>query len=268
MECSNCGVSEDRVRLFDAVSSRGIVKLCEKCSSDSRFPVIRKPAVFRLKETEKKSSVYERLSRSAGIEPRQESKRKDKAEELLEEVVNKNYEQKLREQKIPRPDLVDNFHWIVMRSRRLKKLTQEQLAKQISEPEAAIRMAEKEIVPEGDSLIIKLEKFLGVKLRKNASYLEEKEIIEPQREEQSGIKGFDSKDFDNITIADLKRMKEKKEAQIFEIPSEDTDEVEREAEILKTSSRLGQSKEAEILEDSETEEDSKKYSGEEESKTF
>ncbi len=99
MECSNCGISGDRVRLFDAVSGMGIVKLCEKCSSDSGFPVIRKPAVFQLKESEKKSSVYERLSRSAGIEPRKEPEKKDKEEELLKEVVDKNYEQKIQEQK-------------------------------------------------------------------------------------------------------------------------------------------------------------------------
>jgi ribosome-binding protein aMBF1 (putative translation factor) len=216
MECSNCGISGDRVGLFDAVSGRGIIKLCEKCSSDLGFPVIRKPTVFQLKESEKKLSMYERLSRSAGIEPGQEPERKDKAEELLKEVADKNYEQKLQEQETLRPDLVDNFHWIIMRARRLKKLTQEQLAKHISEPEAAIRMAEKEIVPEGYSLIIKLEKFLEVKLRKNASYPEEKEITEPHREEQFGIKGFDPKDLDNITIADLKRMKDEREAKILE----------------------------------------------------
>jgi len=215
MECSNCGISGDRVRLFDAVSGRGIVKICEKCSPELGFPIVRKPAVFQLKETEKKSSVYERLSRSAGIEPGQEPEKKDKEEETLKEVVDKNYEQKISEQKTPRSDLVDKFHWIIMRARRLKKLTQEQLAKQISEPEAAIKMAEKEIVPEGDSLIIKLEKFLEIRLRKNVPVPEEKEITEPN-EEQSGTKGFDPNDLDNLTIADLKRMKDEREAKIFE----------------------------------------------------
>ncbi|MCP6719542.1 MAG: helix-turn-helix domain-containing protein [Patescibacteria group bacterium] len=254
MECSNCGTSGDRIRFFDVVSNRGIVKLCEKCSSESGFPIVRKPAVFQLKESEKKSSVYERLSRSAGIEPGHEPEMKDKAEEILKEVVNKNYEQKLQEQKTPRSDLMDNFHWIIMRARRLKKLTQEQLAKQISEPEAAIRMAEKGIVPEGYSLIIKLEKFLGVKLRKNVSYPEEKEFSELDYEEKPEISGFDPKGLENLTISDLKRMKDEREAKIFETPSEDADE----AEIFKTSSKLGQGKEEEIFENPE----------EDESKTF
>ena len=226
MECSNCGISGDRVRLFDTVSGRGIVKLCEKCFSDSGFPVIRKPAVFQLKESEKKSSVYERLSRSAGIEPGQESERKDKAEELLKEVVNKNYEQKIQEQKTSRSDLGDNFHWIIMRARRLKKLTQEQLAKQISEPEAAIRMAEKGAVPEGYSLIIKLERFFGVKLRKNALYPEEKESLESDQEKKPEVSGFDQKNLENLTIADLKRMKDEREAEIFEKSEEDSVEDE------------------------------------------
>jgi len=221
MECSNCGISGDRVRLFDAVSGRGIVKICEKCSSELGFPIVRKPAVFQFKETEKKLSVYERLSRSAGIEPGQEPEKKDKAEQFLKEVADKNYEQKITKQKTPRSDLVDNFHWILMRVRRLKKLTQGQLAKQVSEPEAAVRMAEKGIVPEGYSFIIKLEKFLGIKLRKNALYPEEKESPELNQEKKSEISGFDSKNMENLTIADLKRMKEKKEAQIFEKSEED-----------------------------------------------
>lgn len=216
MECSNCGVSGDRVGLFDAISGRGIVKICGKCSPESGFPVIRKPTVFQLKENEKKLSVYERLSRSAGIEPRQEPEKNGKAEQLFKEVVDKNYEQKIQEQQAPRSDLVDNFHWNIMRARRLKKLTQEQLAKQISEPEAAVRAAEKGIVPEGYSLIIKLEKFLGIELRKNALYYEEKESPESNQEKKSEISGFDPKNLENLTIADLKRMKEKKEAQIFE----------------------------------------------------
>ena len=220
MECFNCGVSGDRVRLFDVVSGRGIVKICERCSSEERLPIVRKPTVFQLKESEKKSSVYERLSRSAGIKPGQEPERKDKAEEPLKEVVDKKYEQKIQEQKIPRSDLVDNFYWIIMRTRRLKKLTQEQLAKQISEPEAAIRMAEKGLVPEGYSLIIKLEKFFGVRLRKNASYPEEKESPESNQEKKSEISEFDPKNLENLTIADLKRMKDEREAKILELSEE------------------------------------------------
>ena len=51
--------------------------------------------------------------------------------------MDKNYKEKVGEDlsKKPRADLVDNFHWIIMRARRMKKLTQAQFAKEIGESE-------------------------------------------------------------------------------------------------------------------------------------
>ena len=70
-------------------------------------------------------------------------------------------------EKKPRPDLVDNFHWLIMIERRKRKLTQEQLAKEIGESETVIKMAEQGFLPEDDyKIITKLESFLGVKIRK------------------------------------------------------------------------------------------------------
>ena len=77
-----------------------------------------------------------------------------------------------------------------------------------------------------------MEKFLGVKLRKNVSYPEEKEFSELDYEEKPEISGFDPKGLENLTISDLKRMKDEREAKIFETPSEDADEAESEAKIF------------------------------------
>ena len=220
MECFNCGVSGDRIRLFDAVSGRGIVKICERCSSEERLPIIRKPTTFQFEELEKKSSVYERLSRSAGIEPMEEKPEKkelEKIEATLKEVADKNYEQKIQEKPEPRSDLVDNFHWIIMRVRRLKKLTQEQLAKAISEPEIAIEMAERGILPEGDyRLVKKLENYLGIRLVKEESVKKKYEgsLDELSFENNEKI-SFDPTGSQNLTIADLKKMKEEREAKIL-----------------------------------------------------
>ncbi len=219
MECFNCGVLGNRERLFDAISGKGVVKVCEKCSSEERLPVVRKPTIFQLNESERKQTVYERLSRSAGIEQMEEipGKRElEKTEATLKEVADKNYEQKIQSKLKSRTDLVNNFHWIIMRARRLKKLTQEQLSKRISEPEPAIAMAEKGIVPEGDSLIIKLENFLGIRILKEARvYRGGWENREESKFEASGRVSFDTTAVKSLTIDDLKKMKEEREAKIL-----------------------------------------------------
>jgi len=223
MECFNCGISESKARLFDAVSSRGIVKICDVCSKNERMPIVRRPTTFQLKESEKTLSIYDRLSKLSGIEG--ESRRKDgKAEINLRKIVDRNFESKVSSEKRPRPDLVDNFHWIIMRVRRLKKLTQKKLAQEISESEVAIKMAERGVLPEDDyRLVNKLESFLGIKIIKTKiQKLPEKQPVR--------IIKFDPSAVQNLTIADLKKMKEEKEAAIFKINEEDIKESETETE--------------------------------------
>lgn len=90
-----------------------------------------------------------------------------------------------------------------MRERRAKKITQEQLAKEISESEAAIKMAEQGILPDdGYKLVKKLESFLGISLIKS----EVRKTI-PEKQPARILK-FDSATVQNLVISDLKRMKE------------------------------------------------------------
>jgi len=218
-ECYKCGISGNEARLFDAITKEGIFKICNKCLGEEDIPVIRKPTTFQLKESEKPPTVYERLSRVAGISSEEHkekfSRAHDEKKQLLEkqettlrEIVDRNYEEKIKDQKKEeagqfqekpkRADLIDNFHWILMRARRRKKLTQEQLANEIAESKTAIEMAEKGILPEDDyRLVNKLEVFLGVR------------IIKPEaRPEPAKPKfGLDENTTKELTISDLKEMK-------------------------------------------------------------
>lgn len=225
MECFNCGISDSKARLFDAVSSRGIVKICDVCSKNERMPIVRRPTTFQLKESEKTLSIYDRLSKLSGIKG--ESRRKDsKAEINLRKIVDRNFESKVSSEKRPRPDLVDNFHWIIMRVRRLKKLTQKKLAQEISESEVAIKMAERGVLPEDDyRLVNKIESFLGIKIIKT------KIQKFPEKQPVMIIK-FDPSAVKNLTIADLKRIKEENEKNR---PSVANLKEEKEAGILSTS---------------------------------
>jgi ribosome-binding protein aMBF1 (putative translation factor) len=214
MECSVCGVSRKKVRLLDAISSEGIVKICEACSKAEDMPILRRPTTFQLKESEKKpSGIYDMLSsvrrqKKESLEEFGKKYEKIKTETTLKEIVDKKYEMMVSEEKKPRPELVDNFHWIVMRARRLKKLTQEQLAKEISESIAAIKMVEQGILPEDDyRLVNKIEGFLGINLVKDVSKIPE---FSHEKSPARIIK-FDTKTMKDLTISDLKGIKEQTE---------------------------------------------------------
>ncbi len=57
--------------------------------------------------------------------------------------------------------MVDNFHWIIMRARRARKLTQKQFAEAIEESEEAIKMAEKGVLAKNDLVLVnKIENHL------------------------------------------------------------------------------------------------------------
>ena len=216
--CFNCGVPANRVRLFDAISDEGLIKVCEKCSRDEHIPIIRRPTTLQLKEAERKQSFYEKSSLSLD-KPKSETPEKKEQEVTLREIVDRNYEQRIPKKVGPRPEMINNFHWIIMRARRMKKLTQAQLAKQVLESEAAIKMAEQGVLPEDDyKLVNKLENFLGIKIIR-PEFVEEVNPPSFPRE-----LGFDMNEARILTIDDLRRLKEEKGIDV-EIESEEIEEI-------------------------------------------
>ena len=201
MECSICGLQYSENMLLDAVSSKEIIKVCESCSRKENLPILRRPSTSQLKEAEKIVPYYKRVG-----DFRERKMVPDKTETTLKQIVDRNYERSFQGEKKPRPDLVDNFHWIIMRERRMKKITQEQLAKEISESEAAIKMAEQGILPDdGYKLVKKLESFLGINLIKS----EIRKTI--SQNQPARILKFDPATVQNLTISDLKRIREERE---------------------------------------------------------
>lgn len=232
-ECAKCGISGETVRLFDAISKKGVVSLCPSCVEVDGVPIIQKPTTHQLKDVESRANVYERLSRMAGVDPvehlqkfhPQEAKKREKlaAQEVsLRQLVDRNYEKKHegKLEKKPRTDLVENFHWVVMRVRRARKLTQDELARGIGESVAAIKMVEQGVLPEDDyRLVRKLEAFLGIRIVK----------AENREKSVAPAKLFDKVGSKEITIGDLQEVK----------AVQDTDEmVEEFAEEKKINERF------------------------------
>lgn len=221
MECFKCGTSGEKVRLFDAISDEGIIKICEYCANEEDLPVIKRPTTEQLKTAESNTSVRKMLTRmSSGRaaldeEYQKDKKRLEKQEISLRDLVDRNYKDTPKKS-IPRPDLVDNFHWVIMRARRSRKVSYKQLAEAISESEAAVQMAEKGILPEDDNkLINKLETYFGVRLVKDPF----RNRVPPRESFRSEIKRtpparlrFDPYTTKTLTISDLQEMKRKREA--------------------------------------------------------
>ena len=199
-ECFKCHVPETKALLFDAILPDGIVKICSKCSPEEDIPII-KDTLFP--KIEKQQTVRERLSKLSGINNVEKASFKLNEKNELRKLVNDNYI--FKENLKLKEDLIRNFHWVVLRARRLKHLTQEQLAQEINEPEIVIRKIETGSAPEKMDIIIKLEKCLNIRLTTKSEVQEPSEIKEE----------FDIKNFEDLTIYDLYEMDKKRDKEVF-----------------------------------------------------
>jgi len=206
--CCKCGVPETKVLLFDAILPEGIMKICGKCSPKENIPLIIKKFSS---ETEKQPSVREILSKLSGVDlPEKKDYGGEKQEENLKRMIDRNIGENLgifRNDSNSKKELVDNFHWIIMRARRIKHLTQEQLAQGIREPARAVKLIEDGFVPERKEIIDKIENYLGVRIKKG----DEKS----KKIERKGITDIDFKSIEDLTIADLQEMKKNREEEIL-----------------------------------------------------
>jgi len=205
MECSKCGALN--VRLFDVITGEGIIKLCQYCLSEEDAPVIKKPTVSQFQSVNKNLSVYDRLSKSVGLNASehkknifgsQQQEQLKQQEGTLRDLVDQRFD-RVKEKPKKREDLIDNFHWVIMRARRSKKMTLTQFAMEIGESEKVVKMAEQGILPEGDNSIVKkIETILAIRIFKPEF---------AQKAEHKKQLGFDEFTAKTLTISDLQEMK-------------------------------------------------------------
>lgn len=221
-ECQKCGISGERIRLYEVISDEGIIFMCEDCALKDDLPIIRKPTTFQLKAVERTQTVHERLSRASGVthssgtrfETLKEPTELKKQEIGLKSIIEKKFQGKYAKNESPRVDLVENFHWVITQARRRKKASVEQLAREIGESEIAVKMAEEGILPEDDyRLVNKLENALGIRLRNIPIEKEKSKIsFEPiEKKTPARMLDFKPEVVKNLTIDDLRRMKKAKD---------------------------------------------------------
>ncbi len=217
-KCFKCGISDSDAILFDAICNEGVKKICKNCLENEKLPVIKKPTEMQIEKSKEKnsSSVYERLSKI------------NKPKENSKIDTNISYERSLRSLcrqeensllEFPK-ELVEHFHWIIMRKRRNKKITHKSLAEKIKVPEQVLISIEKGKVPENYlEIISKIEKELDTIL-----------IKEEFRNKKLAYMPEDKASYDDLTISDLREMKRKKEEKLIkeEWPKEKEDLSEEE----------------------------------------
>lgn len=169
--CFRCGISSERTILYDAISNKGLVKICSSCNIREGFPILKKSGA---PPEEKRQSVYERLSTISGFDKREREKHEQeekmrKQNEDIKQVLDKRFKDEMMAGELKKdttdPSLVRNFHWDMMRARRMKHMTQEQLAEALGESVLAIKMAERGMLPrEKERLVKKIENYLKIKI--------------------------------------------------------------------------------------------------------
>lgn len=211
-ECIKCGVTEDKALLFDVISPSGIVKICRRCNVEEDLPLIKKARDIEAPEFGRESFLDKR-KREFVFDKEDDLRRKE--DTTLREIVDRNFEKRIPEKEEVGGDFVYNFHWIIMRARRAKKLTQSQFAEEIKEPESAIKMLEEGRVPKDSSrLILKVENYLGIKIMNKERDIysdeidSEKDEIKKQFEKEIS---FDPLTTKSLTISDLQKMKKKED---------------------------------------------------------
>ncbi len=208
--CLRCGISGEKALLYDVITLEGVQKICRKCSFKEELPLIKNKNLNELKDFEKKHDIFERISRVSKIDNKKKLNQRnfvlEQQESTLKDLVEKNICKGLNKNAKPREDLVRNFHWIIKRQRRIKKVTIKQFALVIHEAEKTLEMAEQGVIPEGYDLIRKIENFLGIILIKDEPY-QELVTKEKQLGKELTFDRFVAKD---IMISDLHELEEKK----------------------------------------------------------
>lgn len=128
--------------------------------------------------------IYNRLVKYSKNSEEIEKQNKINVEKERHEVATKNI---ISESKNlgKYEELIDNFHWHIQHGRRLKKVSQKQLAEMIAEKEETIVSAEKGSLPEDyNKLVSKLEQFLNIKIKKKE---DKPEIKNSLNEEDNSI---------------------------------------------------------------------------------
>lgn len=164
MDCFICGAKEeDGIKMNKVISETKIVNVCDNCISHTSLPRIKSVDENEIVKVNRQSNWREKVNKQ--IEEKPSFKVSNSYGVTLRDVVERKMNPLLSEKMKPKPDLIKNFNWEVLKERRKRKLTQMKLGSLVGESEFAIRMLERGVVPTNYHLLIKkLEEVLNTTL--------------------------------------------------------------------------------------------------------
>ena len=227
--CYRCNVSEGESLLYEGIGMEGVIFICNKCYRKNNIPLIEKKNID-MKEVEKRESVRERLARMAGIKVEKEfmPKRTLSGEDVsLKKIIEDNFQREAIREPSKVEGIANNFHWIIMRKRRIKKWSLQEFADLMFEPLAIVEALEKGVLPRDYIPVIKkVEGLLNIRLLKEKGEVGAQDII------------LQSKVPTGITISDLKEKQKEDISRMSysEKPVEKVREIETVREIIKDNS--------------------------------
>lgn len=134
--------------LVEAIVDGRIVFVSEEQAKREGYPILRKPEPQRFLPTPEK--IASKPIQPRGIRPFDELRKPLKSNN---NVLN---------------ELVNNFHWILIKRRKELGYTRKQVAEKISANEYELKLIESGILPKDDFVLIsKLEQFYSINLRKS-----------------------------------------------------------------------------------------------------
>ncbi len=206
-ECFKCGISSDKTILFDVISKKGIKKICKNCLEEEDLPVIKTTTDIQFKEANKdsKKTVYQRLSKITGFNPSayEKNKKLEKENQKIQKIASQKPVEKAQIDK-KSSGLIEHFNWVIMRRRRMEKLTKKEFAEKIKETEQIIKLIESGTLPKNYiEIFLKIERELNIILITN----EKRENLFKQPD----YLDFEKKGFENLKISDLQEMKKERE---------------------------------------------------------
>ncbi len=207
-KCYFCERTSDEARILEAIYAGEIIAICEECAARESLPLIKKPTLDQLREAEQPYTVRERLMRISGMLEKDTGKKEEVSEQKMQDKRTK---------------LVPNFHEIIAKAREKRGLSHAEVASMLGESEAAVKMVEQGQLPEGyERLIKKLEQFFMIRLT------EPTQNEMPKEETQAREIVINAKVARELTIADLRRIKEEREKHATEPKNKEVTEKEDE----------------------------------------
>lgn len=207
-ECFKCGISDQKAKLYDAISGKGLVKVCQRCSVDGDFPVIKRkdPSLDNADKTAPVGGlIKEREKAFEQIKAGRKNPSVRSQDFSLRDLVDQNYRKNIDAERKAWEGVIRNFNWVIMRARRNNNLGQRQLGEMIGEPEVAIRMAEGGVLPkEYVPFLRKLEKVLEINLMENHPF---------RLEEHQRMLNFKRGSSSKLTISDIRDTPKKREVE-------------------------------------------------------